>query len=85
VIDPALALAAPQAEVVILIKPQFEVGRENIGRGGIVSDETAIAAAVERVIAHFTAAGWERRFTVASPIAGGDGNREVVAGFRRRD
>jgi len=84
VIDPVLALAAPQAEAVILIKPQFEVGRENVGRGGIVSDESAIAVAVERVIAHFAEAGWERRFAVASPIAGGDGNREIVAGFRRR-
>lgn len=85
VIDPVLALAAPRAEAVILIKPQFEVGRDNVGRGGIVSDESAIAAAVERVIAHFAEAGWEQRFAVASPIAGGDGNREVVAGFRRRD
>lgn len=85
VIDPVLALAAPRAEAVILIKPQFEVGRDNVGRGGIVSDEGAIAAAVERVIAHFAEAGWEQRFAVASPIAGGDGNREVVAGFRRRD
>lgn len=84
VIDPVLALAAPQAEAVILIKPQFEVGRENVGRGGIVSDESAIAVAVERVIAHFAEAGWEQRFAVASPIAGGDGNREIVAGFRRR-
>lgn len=84
VIDPVLALAAPQAEAVILIKPQFEVGRDNVGRGGIVSDESAIAVAVERVIAHFAKAGWERRFAVASPIAGGDGNREIVAGFRRR-
>lgn len=83
VIDPTLALAAPHAEAVILIKPQFEVGRDRIGKGGIVSDEAAIAEAVERVIAHFVAAGWERRFSVASPIAGGDGNREIVAGFRR--
>ena len=85
VIDPALALAAPHADAVILIKPQFEVGRENIGKGGIVSDGNVIAEAVERVIAHFAAAGWEHRFSVASPITGGDGNREIVAGFRRRD
>ncbi len=83
VIDPALALAAPHAEAVILIKPQFEVGRDHIGKGGIVSDELAIAEAVERITAHLAAAGWERRFAIASPIAGGDGNREVVAGFRR--
>jgi len=85
VIDPALALAAPHADAVILIKPQFEVGRENVGKGGIVSDGNAIVEAVERVIAHFAAAGWEHRFSVASPITGGDGNREIVAGFRRRD
>lgn len=83
VIDPTLALAAPHAEAVILIKPQFEVGRDHIGKGGIVSDELAIAEAVERITAHLAAAGWERRFAIASPIAGGDGNREVVAGFRR--
>ena len=85
VIDPALALAAPHADALILIKPQFEVGRENVGKGGIVSDGNAIVEAVERVIAHFAAAGWEHRFSVASPITGGDGNREIVAGFRRRD
>lgn len=84
VIDPALVLAAPHAEAVILIKPQFEVGRDHIGKGGIVSDEAAIAEAVERITAHFAASGWERRFAIGSPIAGGDGNREVVAGFRRR-
>lgn len=84
VIDPALTLTAPHAEAVILIKPQFEVGRDNIGKGGIVTDERAIAEAVERIVAHLADAGWDRRFAVASPIAGGDGNREIVAGFRRR-
>lgn len=83
VIDPALTLAAPGAEAVILIKPQFEVGRDHIGKGGIVNDEEAIAAAVERVDAHMVAAGWAKRFDIASPISGGDGNREIVAGFAR--
>lgn len=83
VIDPVLALAAPGAEAVILIKPQFEVGREHIGKGGIVSDESAITDAVQRVIAHFEDKGWKSLFTIGSPIAGGDGNREIVAGFGR--
>ncbi len=83
VIDPVLALAAPHAEAIILIKPQFEVGRENVGRGGIVSNEAAIAGSVERVLAHMAGAGWSHRFSIASPIAGGDGNREIVAGFAR--
>ncbi len=67
----------------LLIKPQFEVGRDHIGKGGIVSDEEAIAAAAERVDAHMAATGWVKRFAVTSPIAGGDGNREIVAGFAR--
>lgn len=83
VIFPALRLCAPQAEAVILIKPQFEVGREHIGKGGIVTDDAAIAAAIDRITAAMADAGWERRFSGPSPIAGGDGNRETVAGFRR--
>lgn len=84
VIFPALALAAPHAEAVILIKPQFEVGREHIGKGGIVGNDAAALAAIERITTAMAEAGWERSFAVASPIAGGDGNREAVAGFRRR-
>lgn len=83
VIDPALDLAAPDAEAIILIKPQFEVGREHIGKGGIVTDDAATADAVLRVTAHFAQRGWGSLFTLGSPIAGGDGNREIVAGFRR--
>lgn len=84
VIFPVLALAGPAAEAVILIKPQFEVGREHIGKGGIVTDDAAIVAATERIAAAMAEAGWGYRFAVASPIAGGDGNRETVAGFRRQ-
>jgi 23S rRNA (cytidine1920-2'-O)/16S rRNA (cytidine1409-2'-O)-methyltransferase len=59
------------------------VGRENIGKGGIVTDDAATADAVLRVTAHFAQRGWDSLFTLGSPIAGGDGNREIVAGFRR--
>ncbi|MDB5539400.1 MAG: Hemolysin [Devosia sp.] len=83
VIDPALALTAPGADAAILIKPQFEVGRENIGKGGIVTDDAAVSEAVLRITAHLADAGWTHRFAISSPIAGGDGNREIVAGFRR--
>lgn len=83
VIDPALALAAPGAEAVILIKPQFEVGREHIGKGGIVTDDAAASGAVLRTTTHLATAGWASLFAIGSPIAGGDGNREIVAGFRR--
>lgn len=78
-----LALSRPGADAVILIKPQFEVGRENIGKGGIVTDAAAIEKAVSDVIAFFAAEGWAHRLSVPSPISGGDGNTETVAVFRR--
>lgn len=83
VLDAPLRLCAPGADAVILIKPQFEVGRENIGKGGIVTDAGAIATATEAVVAFMAERGWTLRITVPSPIAGGDGNRETVAVFRR--
>ena len=78
-----LALCAPDAEAVILFKPQFEVGRQNVGKGGIVTDEAAIAAALDEVIAYVTAQGFRHKHSVPSPIAGGDGNQETVLVFGR--
>ena len=83
VIEAPLGLCAPGAEAVILIKPQFEVGRDNVGRGGIVTDEAAISSAVANVIAFMAERGWALRTSVPSPIYGGDGNRETVAVFSR--
>ncbi len=83
VIAPALALCTPDAEAVILIKPQFEVGQENVGKGGIVTDPDAIAAATTRVVEGLAAAGWQYVVSVPSPISGGDGNRETVTVFRQ--
>jgi len=82
-IFPALALCRPGADAVILVKPQFEVGRAHIGKGGVVASEAAIAGAVETVVAFMAAAGWTLRQTLPSPIAGGAGNTEIVALFRR--
>ncbi|HQZ11775.1 MAG TPA: TlyA family RNA methyltransferase [Devosia sp.] len=78
-----LALCRAGADAVVLIKPQFEVGRDNIGKGGIVTDEAAIAKAAADVVAFMAAEGWTHRLSVPSPVTGGDGNREVVAVFRR--
>jgi 23S rRNA (cytidine1920-2'-O)/16S rRNA (cytidine1409-2'-O)-methyltransferase len=74
----ALGLAAPDADLVALVKPQFEVGRENVGKGGIVSDREAHAAALEGVKAFLAGAGWTVHATADSPILGGDGNREFL-------
>jgi 23S rRNA (cytidine1920-2'-O)/16S rRNA (cytidine1409-2'-O)-methyltransferase len=78
-----LALCRMGADAVLLIKPQFEVGRENVGRGGIVSDDVAISEATVRVIQFMTEQGWRHQLSVPSPISGGDGNKETVALFRR--
>ena len=78
-----LGLCRAGADAVILIKPQFEVGREHVGKGGIVTDQAAISSAIDTVIGFVTAAGWTHRLSVPSPIAGGDGNKETVALFRR--
>ncbi len=71
-----LSLAAPGARLVALFKPQFEVGRENIGKGGIVSDLAATDAAARDLELWFDQAGWSVEMWTESPISGGDGNRE---------
>ena len=79
-----LALAAPGAHLVALIKPQFEVGRDRVGKGGIVRDEAARAAACARIAAWLAARpGWRVRGVVESPIEGAGGNREYLIAATR--
>lgn len=72
----ALALAAPGADLVALVKPQFEVGPGRVGKGGMVKDEAARAEALDGVRSFLEGAGWRVEATTQSPIAGGDGNLE---------
>lgn len=74
----ALGLAGGGAELVALVKPQFEVGRERVGKGGLVKDEAARAQALADVAAWLDSIGWRVLATADSPIAGGDGNREFL-------
>lgn len=83
VLPVALALAAPGAELVTLFKPQFEVGRENVGKGGIVKDQAAVSSAKEKARAFLARAGWPVEAEMVSPIAGGDGNLEYLFLARR--
>lgn len=78
-LPPALALAAPGARLVALIKPQFEAGREAVGGSGIVKDET-IHRAICCDIASWLAghASWRVMGVTPSPILGGDGNKEFL-------
>lgn len=75
---PALALAAPTAELVALVKPQFEVGRDWIGKGGIVRENAPVEAALTAIRTFLEAEGWQTGDPIPSPIAGGDGNQEYL-------
>ncbi len=79
----ALSLAAPGAWAVALVKPQFEVGREMVGKGGIVRSEAARTAAL-KAVADFLAAqpGWSVVEEIESPIMGQSGNIEYLIGAR---
>ncbi|CAN7399938.1 TlyA family RNA methyltransferase [Phenylobacterium sp. LjRoot164] len=79
----ALALAAGAADLVALVKPQFEVGPEHVGKGGLVKDEAARRRALDEVAAFLTASRWAVRETADSPIAGGDGNLEFLLWAQR--
>lgn len=74
---PALRRAAPDAEVVALFKPQFQVGRSEVGKGGIVRDQDAIDAALEGMRQWCAANGYTVRSAAPSELPGADGNREI--------
>jgi 23S rRNA (cytidine1920-2'-O)/16S rRNA (cytidine1409-2'-O)-methyltransferase len=74
---PALAaVAAPEADLVLLVKPQFEVGPEGVGRGGVVRDRTLWRQAIEGVAAACLGAALTPRAVMASPAPGPAGNVE---------
>ena len=70
--------ASVRLEAVVLAKPQFEVGRELVGKGGIVRDEAAQRAAVDKVRTAMEALGFEQLEAIESPILGTEGNREFL-------
>lgn len=69
------------AFVLALIKPQFEVGRAEVGKGGIVRDEVAQQRVVEEIVQFAASIGLHSRGVIDSPILGADGNREFLACF----
>jgi 23S rRNA (cytidine1920-2'-O)/16S rRNA (cytidine1409-2'-O)-methyltransferase len=79
----AASLPEPSSErkgrkIVVLVKPQFEAGRTQVGKGGIVRDPAVQLAAVEKVRESLLAHGCSRTDTIESPILGGEGNREFL-------
>ncbi len=84
VLPAALGLAAPDADLITLVKPQFEgAGPKDAGKKGVVKDPEAHAAAVEGVRAWLESVGWSVREVAESPITGGDGNVEFLMWARR--
>jgi len=67
-----------RGELVALIKPQFEVGKADVGKGGIVRDEIKRAAAVDAVVAFARETGFEVRGVIESPVKGAEGNVEYL-------
>jgi 23S rRNA (cytidine1920-2'-O)/16S rRNA (cytidine1409-2'-O)-methyltransferase len=67
-----------KCEMVVLIKPQFEAGRESVGKGGIVRDESARQAAIARVRNAVQSLGGSKLEVIDSPITGAEGNREYL-------
>jgi 23S rRNA (cytidine1920-2'-O)/16S rRNA (cytidine1409-2'-O)-methyltransferase len=78
VLGPVLAAAESIREAVILVKPQFEAGREHVGKGGIVRDPEAHSLAVERVADCVRSLGGEVADRMDSPIRGMEGNKEFL-------
>jgi len=72
----------PGADVVALVKPQFEAGRREVGKGGVVRDAAVHARVVDEVVAAASAVGLGRLATTPSPLTGSSGNREFFVHLR---
>ena len=83
VLDVPLKLAAPHCQLVALIKPQFEVGRAEVGKGGVVRDPALHARVCEEVRGWLEGLGWRVQGIVESPIKGPEGNVEFLISAQR--
>jgi 23S rRNA (cytidine1920-2'-O)/16S rRNA (cytidine1409-2'-O)-methyltransferase len=83
VLPPVIAAAPSLMEAVVLVKPQFEAGREHVGKGGIVRDPEAHQLAIDKVSASVGSLGWQVVETIPSPITGMEGNKEFLLYARR--
>lgn len=78
VLPPVAALLTDGGMIVALIKPQFELSRAEVGRGGVVRDDAARHRAVDKIRDFALRLGWNWGGVVDSPVAGADGNRELL-------
>lgn len=84
VLEVPLRLAAPECQLVALIKPQFEVGRAEVGKGGVVRDPALHARVCSAVQAWLEGLGWQVQGITPSPITGPRGNVEFLIAARRQ-
>lgn len=77
-----IRIIAVPADIVALVKPQFEVGKGKVGKGGIVRDENLRAQALAGIVAFASSIGLASSGTIESPITGAAGNREFLAHLR---
>lgn len=77
-------VASDDADLALLVKPQFEVGKDHVGRTGLVTDPDLHQRAIDAVVAEFNMFGWHLRQTVESPVVGGDGNQEFFVWLRKK-
>jgi len=77
-LGPVLAAAPHLDEAVVLVKPQFEAGRGNVGKGGIVRDPSAHKLAIDRAADCVRSLGWQVLGVIPSPITGAEGNQEFL-------
>jgi 23S rRNA (cytidine1920-2'-O)/16S rRNA (cytidine1409-2'-O)-methyltransferase len=83
VLETPLGFARPEARALVLVKPQFEAGREEVGKGGVVRNPGVHTRVCDEVAAWFTAQGWHVRGVTQSPITGPEGNIEFLLAAER--
>ena len=84
VLDVPLGFARPDARALVLVKPQFEAGREEVGKGGVVRDPAVHARVCREAAAWFEGRGWRVLGVTQSPITGPEGNIEFLLAAERR-
>jgi 23S rRNA (cytidine1920-2'-O)/16S rRNA (cytidine1409-2'-O)-methyltransferase len=83
VLEVPLSFAKPAARALVLVKPQFEAGREEVGKGGVVRDPAVHARVCDEVAAWFVQQGWRVAGVDQSPITGPEGNVEFLLAAQR--
>jgi len=83
VLDALIGVTSPEGDLALMVKPQFEVGKDRVGKGGVVRDLGLRAEAVTAVAATAAAKGWGARAVTTSPLPGPSGNVEFFLWLRR--